>query len=344
MDVAPSRAKKGVVLQKSHHNVVLIVAFLAAVVVISLQAFSQAPKATKRAKPPTWSKDVRDLFPPDAAKELIGKRPSFNGKSSSNGGNPMNSASGAVAGQPNGAPPAAGSANLPWSKIIESDTLINEVKASQKLVADDVKSLSEFKGGGYKRSRNTYTMLATIFGIIAEYDRDMRWKKEAVGARDQFGRVGINLKVSTDQAFNESKLRSEDVSLLVRGDTISQPPNADLKVKWNDKVANRPPLMDRLKVATDERLNKVMSDAGAFTKGAELAAHEAQIVAALAQTIQREGYSYADDETYLEYARSMQKGALEIAAAAKTKNYDGARAAFGVVRKSCDDCHSSFRQ
>ena len=186
-------------------------------------------------------------------------------------------------------------------------------------------------------------MLGLMFGIIAEYDGEVRFKKDALAARELFGRVSMNLKVSTDQAFNESKSRAEDLAALIRGDSIQTPPNIDPKAKWQEKVANRPPLMTRLNTATEERLNKAMSEAGAFTKGADMVMHESQVIAAIAAAIQREGYGSADDDTYLQYARDMQKSATDITNAVKTKNYDAARAAFGAIKQKCDECHGAYR-
>jgi hypothetical protein len=149
--------------------------------------------------------------------------------------------------------------------------------------------------------------------------------------------------VSTDQAFNESRARSEDLAKLLRGESPDPPPNTESKVKWNEKVANRPPLMARLNTAREERLNSALSDASAFAKNIDQALHEAQVVAAIAAAIQKEGYEDADAEDYREYARTMQKAALDLSQAAKNKNYDAARTAFGVIKKCCDDCHGTYQ-
>ncbi|MGC4002027.1 MAG: hypothetical protein QM811_02310 [Pirellulales bacterium] len=211
--------------------------------------------------------------------------------------------------------------------------MLAEIKSYQNGVSADVKSISEFNGGGYKRSRIAYSMLAVMFAIIDEYDGDIRFKKDALAARELFGRVGGNLKVNTPQSFNESKARAEDLGNLIRGDSLTAPPGIDPKAKWSEKVANRPPLMTRLNVATEERLNKALSDAGTFNKSLETVLQESQVVAAISAGIQREGYEHTDDNTYLGFAHDMQKSAMEISAAAKAKNYDGARAAYGAEAK-----------
>jgi hypothetical protein len=301
-------------------------------------AFAQN-KSPARALPPRWNDDIKSVFPEDAAKELKGARPNF--ASGAPAAGTTNVATSSGSGGTPAAPAAAGS--VAWSKIIEPDYVLAEIKSYQNLVADDVKSLSGFKGGGYKNSRISYSMLGLMFAIIAEYDGDIRFKKDALAARELFGRVSMNLKVSTDQAFNESKARAEDLAALIRGDTIETPPNIDPKVKWQEKVANRPPLMTRLNTATEERLNKAMSDAAAFAKSSEMVIHEAQVIAAISAAIQREGYGSADDDTYLQYARDMQNSATAISNAVKAKDYDAASKAFSAIKQKCDECHGAYR-
>lgn len=305
---------------------------------IGWQAAWAQNKAPQRALPPRWNDDIKSVFPDDASKELKGTRPNFASGAPAGGTTNVATSTGG-----SGSPAPAAGGSVAWSKIIEPDYVLAEIKSYQNPVAEDVKSLSGFKGGGYKNSRISYSMLGLMFAIIAEYDGDIRFKKDALGARDLFGRVSMNLKVSTDQAFNESKARAEDLAALIRGDTIQTPPNVDPKVKWQEKVANRPPLMTRLNTATEERLNKAMSDAGAFAKSGDMVLHEAQVIAAISAAIQREGYGSADDDTYLQYARDMQKSATEISNAVKAKNYDAASKAFGAIKQKCDECHGAYR-
>lgn len=313
--------------------------FSLACVWVGWQAAWAQNKGLQRALPPRWNDEIKSIFPDEASKELKGSRPNFAAGTPAAGTTNVATSSGSGGATP--APAATGAAA--WSKIIEPDSILAEIKSYQQPVAEDVKSVSEFKGGGYKKSRVSYSMLGLMFAIIAEYDGDIRFKKDALAARELFGRVSMNLKVSTDQAFNESKARAEDLAALIRGDTIQSPPNIDPKVKWQEKVANRPPLMTRLNMATEERLNKAMSDAGAFAKNGDMVLHESQVIAAISAAIQREGYGSADDDTYLEYARDMQKSATDISDAVKAKNYDAARAAFGAIKQKCDECHGAYR-
>jgi len=80
-----------------------------------------------------------------------------------------------------------------------------------------------------------------------------------------------------------------------------------------------------------------------FSKNVEVVMHEAELVGAMATVLTKEGMSDADDETYSGFAKSMKEAASEIVDAAKSNNYDQARAAAGKIDKACSQCHEAYR-
>jgi len=300
--------------------------------------------ARKRALPPKWDDRVRDAFFSDARATLEGDRPKFadgtgsTATASNTGGAPSTTA---PSGGGDSGAPAAGGANA-WSKIVSADTLQDEIKSYQTEIKDNVKNPSEFKGNLFKRARDDFSILAAAFGVIGEYDGDVRWKDQAVTARDLFGQSGVNCKVATDQSFNDAKLRADDLAALVRGDSLPAKASAEPKANW-PKVANRPPLMHRLDAAQGGRLAPWTANQADFSKHLDGILHEAEIVAMIAEVIQRDGYDFTDDKSYLGFAHEMQTQALDLASAAKSKNYDQARAAAGKLAQACSNCHGGFR-
>ena len=63
----------------------------------------------------------------------------------------------------------------------------------------------------------------------------------------------------------------------------------------------------------------------------------------VAEVIQRDGYDFTDDKAYLGFAHEMEAQALDLASAAKAKNYDQARTAAGKLAQACSNCHGGFR-
>jgi hypothetical protein len=287
----------------------------------------------KRARPPKWSADVLDAFFEDAREKLEGERPDYGAASAiatNQSQQPITAA----------ASPADGTAQ--WSKLIDAETIESEVKRLAQAVAQDVTSPSEFKGGAYQVCRRHFSVLAALFAIAAEYDGEVRWQDAAPALRDLFARAGYNCKVGTDQTFQEARQRKQDLADLVSG-SRPRAAEAERAADWS-QVTDRPPLMQRLHIAHEERLTKWLANEREFGRNLEEVRHEAQIIAAVADVIGREGFDYWDDEQYAEYARSLRQAATEVAAAVELENFQNAREAGNRMTKACADCHDGYRE
>ena len=229
-----------------------------------------------------------------------------------------------------------------WSKLVSPETLADEVKSLNTELIDEVKTQQAFLGGANKKSRRTLSMLAVTFGIINEYAGDVKWKTQAAAVRDLFSRAGFNCKAATEQTYRDAKQRSDDLSALLRGESIKVIIAAETSNEWS-KVADRPPLMSRLELAQRDRIAPWTANAAEFKKNSAALGHEAEMVATLAEVVSRPGYDYADDEKYRGYAKSLQQSALELRAAIQSDNYQAAHTAAGTLSKACANCHGDFR-
>jgi cytochrome c556 len=309
---------------------------LAITLAVAYCAFADDPPAgnkPKRAKPPVWSERSKQAFFEDARQALVGERPKYGGGS---GGVASSGGSG-------GATDSGGDAGgtYTWSQLISAETIEDEVKSAAEGINRTVTNPQQYAGGAYKVGQDHFSVLAVMFGIIGEYDADVRWKKNAIAAREEFAAAGFGSRVGSIQAFNQAKASKEDLGNLLNGQSLPAK-EAEAKAKW-DKVAYRPPLMRRLKIAQEEKLKGWTASPGEFKKNAEKIKHEAEIVAALADVIGREGFEFADDSTYAEHCKTLKKSALDVLEAVKQSNADGARTAMGVMGKTCTACHEGFR-
>lgn len=292
-----------------------------------------ASRAIQRAKPPSasWDKTTSKTFHDDAFAELEGERPDFAASAA-------RPASGANQTGPSSAPAAGG---FQWSSLISEETLTDEIKDMKNVLAGVVASQSDFKGGGYDKAREAFGAVALAFGVIAAYDQDIRWKKDAETARDLFARVGSNCKVGTDQSYNESKLRVGDLESLLDGIAPTARADREEDFRWS-QVAGRPALMTRLELA-DATLAAAAASKSDFDKAVERVLRDAEIVAVIGQVIQQADYEYFDDDIYRGYSSEMRDAALRVRDAAKKKDYEAARASLGALKKSCDSCHGDYR-
>jgi len=294
-----------------------------------------APREIRRAAPPSavWDPPTAMSFSADAFAELEGPRPDFSMKDQQ----PT-----AAAAVPAGSMTANTTGGFAWSPLVSEETLTDEIKDLKATAARAVSSQTEFKGGGYNQARQAFSTVALAFGVIAAYDQDIRWKREAETARDLFARVGFNCEAGNDESFNEAKLRVGDLESLLEGAAPAARADRNKRdMRWS-QVAGRRPLMSRLESA-DETLAAAVASPTEFDKRLEHVLHDAEIVAVIGEVIQQADYEYHDDDTYRGHASAMRDAALRLREAVKKTDYDAARAALGELRKSCDSCHGAYR-
>ncbi|HVA50415.1 MAG TPA: cytochrome c [Pirellulales bacterium] len=319
-----------------------VVLFCVAAAAMSLPSMSVAAKARpqrkprtfKTAPPPKFTPEVTATFFDDARQKLGPGQP----------GGAIAAATPKAGGASDEGDAVAATGDAAWSKLIAGSTIEDEVKAQVGSLAEVTKTPSVFKGGGNHVARVHFTELAMLFGVVAQFDGDVRgsWKKDALGLREIFRRAGGNCKVGTDNSYKEAHQRSDDLAQLISGGKIELP-KPDPDAKWSD-VANRAPLMTRMgKEGYDPKIKAWTSDKGEFSKNRNALLEEAQIVAVIAHLIQDPSYEYADDEDYLKYAKGLETQALEIVEAVKGDDLQRAQKAAGQLNKACSTCHEGYR-
>lgn len=313
-------------------SILFFIFCLAGLALVRAQAPTQ--QRFQRARRPAWdSRTEPSAFFLDAfADALVGERPAdFGGGARSvppDGGNPTRD-------------PGGNGATYGWQKIVSATTIEDEVKRIKLEVDKTVTTLTKYKGGGYKRGRRHFSVLAMLLAIITEYDGDVRWKEQSALGRDLFARAGFNAKVGTDQSYNEAKARKQDLQTLVSGGNLDGKPGAEPN-RW-DKICDRPPLMQTLEEAHQNRIVLWTASRAEFTNHSEDIVHEAEMIAAICEVLKQEGFEFADDDDYVGYCEKMQGQALEIVDAVKLNSHEAARAAAGQISKTCSECHENYR-
>ncbi|MCA9188676.1 MAG: hypothetical protein R3E01_15200 [Pirellulaceae bacterium] len=304
-------------------------------------ASAQQPSrpAVKRAVPPiTLHADADGVFFPDAFSTLKGPRPS-SWKSADRSALPRAEISSVNAGPGTGEP---GSTGVAWSRMLPAEVIENEIKAQKIALDAAITTPSEFAGNGYRAARQHFSMLAAMFGIVEQYDADIRWKRDARGARDLFAQAARNCKAGSANVFNAAKLRKAELQDIVGGGTLASVPAEAGESNWGDWV-DRGPLMQRLQVGYHERVMPWLSSGDEFrAHGGQLQA-ECEIIAGVSTILIQEGMDDASDDSYADYCRQLHDSAIAIKDAVKLKSYDQARQASGQILKSCDECHALYR-
>jgi len=317
-------------------------AWIACLVLISTTVvLAQAPtkRTVKRAAPPKYTpEETKGVFFENVfdGKVLTGDRPMNFAVAKGGAG-----AAGSVPAT-TGAAAGGGGAVGAWSKLVSAASIEDEIKQIKLLVDKDVTTPTDFAGKGYKECRRHFSMLATLFAIINEFDGDVRWKADAAVARDVFARTAANAKVGTSQVYNEAKLRKGELQEMLGGGGFPNKTTAEPKTVWV-QVCDRSPLMQRLEMAIEPRLSQWTANAGEFKAKKEEIMKEAEIVALIGEVLMKEGMNDADAADYKGFCEMLKKGARDAVDATKLDNADGARQAIGTITKSCDACHEQYR-
>jgi hypothetical protein len=236
--------------------------------------------------------------------------------------------------------PAATGGAGGWAKLISAGTIEDEIKAIKLEVDRNVTTPSEFAGRGHKAIRREFSILAMLFAVIAEYEGDVRFKKDAATARDLFSRTANNTKAGgNSNVFSEAKLRKTDLDDLLSGSSPQGQPASEAP-EWGT-IIDRSPLMQRLEAIYQEKVAKSMASKDEFGKHHEEILHHAELIAVMATVLTKSGMSDAEDETYAGFANSMKSAATEIVDSVKLNNYDQARAAAGKIDKACSQCQDT---
>lgn len=301
-----------------------------------LYAQTKASKPIKRAQPPKPEASGGPFFS-DAFSQLVGERPADLSKAVASAGN---GASSTPAGSATNGGGLSGSG---WASVISSGTIEDEIKALKSKIDGEITTPTEFAGKGAKLARRDFTVMAMLFGVIGEYDGEVRFKAFGPSARDAFSRVAANAKSSgNENVYKEAKLRKGDLQEVIGGGNPFGGKDAEAKATWN-QVCHRSPLMMHLEEIYEPKVKAWCADKGAFTSNSDKLLHEAEIIAAVASVLKKEGLEDATADDYKQWCEQMTKAGRTIADAVKQKNFEAASAAASEIGKARDSCHGTYR-
>ncbi len=273
----------------------------------------------RRAKPPQWTQEVRDVFFEDAREQLVGARPVVAGA------------------KPQAEVVGVSSGTSSWSERIQAETLQSKIKQIVSGLAGAISTSAKFSGGGFQQCQRDFSLLAVLFRVVEEFDEPMRWQKNANAVRRHLQQTAALCEQADEQSYSAVKQMHGLLTDLFRG----QPSFEDAAPE--NRQVDRAALMLRMEQSVEEILGPSLSSKKIFRRRNSDLAQESQLLAVLAKVIVEEGYESADDEEFLAYARQLGEASTALARASEEKNYEAARSAEGRLTQSCSACHEDFR-
>ncbi len=298
-----------------------------------LSAAAPSPSPPRRAQPPTWKDLPSGIFFEDAFEQGLVGLPA-----SRSSGTPSVAES---SDSTDIRPAASDAAAAVWTGLISAETIEDEIKAILGRINRLVANPGDFKTRGYREARREFAVAAMLFAIIDEYPQTVRWKADAVAARDAFAQAAIRSQVGSDAVFRQASQLSIALQDLVRGGSFS--PQASVQPQDWSEICPRPALMQRLEQSVTEQLSSWIATPDQFRQQKPRVIRESQISAAIAHVLWQEGMEDSSDEDYRGYCQAMLRAAEQLMQAAVEERYEAARQAEGGLRRSCADCHGDYR-
>ncbi len=237
---------------------------------------------------------------------------------------------------------AAENSTLPnWSQYVTREAVEDEIKSIQSHLQSQLTTRGRFNSQ-FADIRQQFNMLSMLFGIVHEYNQDIRWKQNAHGAQIAFADVADKTQAPSESAFAISVQRNEDLTELIRGESVafeSTPPTA---LDW-PAVIDRQPIMVRLEQSLETALKPATSNSNEFEKNLDSLSQQTNIVSALAQVLVQDSMEDADDDGYVAFSRALGVGASDLLKAIETRDFELASQSVNVIEQSCNDCHGEWR-
>jgi hypothetical protein len=315
-----------VALGRSQDHNRAMTAWLVLILLASVEGV--APQASG---PPQWSAADRAPFFDDAFAELQGERPSFQRAP------PAEAARDETAAKDG---PADANDAVAWNTLVSAEVLETEVKRQATLIRDACQSPERFKAGGNRQFRDAALLIAQLMQVIGEYPETIRWRESAPAAAQLLARSGANARTASDAVFRDAQARGEDLQRLLRGERLEAPTGDD---SWPAAAADRGVAMRRMELAHAERLPEWLGLPRGLARHAGELEHEAEVLAALAVLVTREGYPDADSPNYVELGRALRDASVALREAVQRQDGAGAETALRRAGQACAACHDAYR-
>jgi hypothetical protein len=316
----------------------ILIAFAASTCVYSQTVIRKPQRAT----PPNLEKDdFQGVFFDKVEEQLVGSPPEAGVMAGATNSSSQSSSGGAASNPGSANDENQNGAGAIWKERISPQSIEDLVKETKLRLDSVITTPAKFSAGAFKDARRNFTLLATLFAVIELYPEKIKWQASAPVARARFSRVAANTKVGSAPAYNEAKLRLDDINSMLKGATLTDP-SPSVEIAWTD-IADRIPSMQLLEWGFRENLSSKASSEDSFSQNSEEILKFAELIAMLGETLYQPGMTDGDDDEYKALAKKMIDEATKITQAVKLNNPTMAREAAGQIDQACNACHSSYR-
>lgn len=229
-----------------------------------------------------------------------------------------------------------------WSATVSASTLENLVKSLHQEIQKSITPPAAYAAGGWQKAQQQLAMLAIVFGVIEQYDADVRWRADATLVRSQLRPLAYRLTASPEdyREVRDTQRRLED---LIGGNRWPQPtlPAAPF-TDWAE-VADRTQIMNQLEFSSQQVLQPAIDNAKVWRENAQRVRRHAELTAMLAEILMQSDMEDSADESYCDECQKMKTAAQRLCDAVDDIPPTDAKSAMTEINRSCANCHDQYR-
>ena len=228
-----------------------------------------------------------------------------------------------------------------WSRVISRSALEDEIKIIHRELQSSITTPSAFNSK-FSDVRHRFDMLSMLFGIVHQYDKEVRWQKFAGTFQQLLAEASGKIRTPSRPGFQLAKSTRDELGNLIRGGGIKINESIGDSLSWGE-VIGRGPIMDQLDFVVGEGLKRSVSNKDEFKDNRDKILRNANLVSAMSRVLTMDGLDDSEDDDYVRLANRMGAAAKQLIDATQNNEFDAAAMAVNRIGQSCVDCHSEWR-
>lgn len=227
-----------------------------------------------------------------------------------------------------------------WDQVLPQEVLQSEIAAVRNRLGEHLLTVGTYNSS-FEDVANAGWEMSALATIVSEYPAAISWKEKALLARDAAVGIAMAATARGRENFKSAQLASEQVSAILNNNFPPGLGEPDPDTS-REETADRAALMNRIQSAFDH-LKEAGATEASLKSEAELAIHEARLLAALSKFTADADYTAAENADYQAAASELVKGGSALADATGAGDFVAFQSTLDRVNNACNQCHSKYR-
>ena len=237
------------------------------------------------------------------------------------------------------ASPAGTRPKTAWSELLPIEGLQDEIKTLRGNLTKHLSNQGQYNQN-FKSIVIDATGLAALAVIAQNRHESLTWTENAAYVREFANQIAAAATGLGRENYGKTKSAFQRLTTVLDGSIPADSGDVVKTISWHEAVS-RHAAMKRIESARDYLKQDVNSESK-FKSMSERVRHESAIIAAFTTLIASDGYEFAENEDYQQFAKMLIEGAKEAIDSTSVQSYEKFKTAIDKINKSCTDCHGHY--